>query len=266
MRFLTPKPWLLLLGLLALVACRTTTSNDTKEAPKAGIRIPEAPPPEEPAECPIGSVVCSQEYTPVLCSASAYSAKAVDGDAKIVAWGSNACTGRIALQREACRLELRPSKLGQIQCVPDASDGNCPPESVPCPGSEAPSVCTANGYAEQDLPAGKELKAWGSNACVATSNLAQVACRQNLNPKALKKIVCMDDPSAGECPLSDTPCNEKPRRVTCNARKYAGKSLAEPMEAIAESACEAKRELARQACKRSLRPSAIDEIVCVFEK
>lgn len=266
MRFSTPKPWLVLLSLVAFAACRTTNDSNTREAPKRPIRIPEAPPPDEPEECPVEAVICSQEYNPVMCSASAYSGKAVDGDAKIVAWGSNVCKGQVALQREACRLELRPSKLDSVQCVPDASDGNCPPESVACPEGDAPSVCSANAYGDQDLPAQNALKAWGSNACVATANLAQVACRQNLNPKALKKVVCMDDPSAGECPPPDTPCNEKARRVTCKARKYGGKGMTEPLEAKAESACEAKQALARQACKRSLRPSAIDEIVCVFEK
>lgn len=266
MNFRLPSPWLALLGLVVISACRTTNDSETKEAPRPAIKIPEAPPPDEPAECPVGSVACSSEYDPVMCSASAYSGKAVDGDARIVAWGTNACTGRIALEKEACRLELRPSKLGNIQCVPDASDGNCPPESVACPDGAAPSVCTAGAYGEVELPAAKALKAWGSNACVATANLAQVACRQNLNPKALKKIFCADDPSGGECPPADVPCNEKPRRVTCKARRYAGQSMTEPIEAKAESACEAKQDLARQACKRSLRPSAIDEIVCVFEK
>jgi hypothetical protein len=257
----TLKTGILIPALLNFAGCRTTTDSETKEPPRTEIRIPEAPPPDEPEECPIGAVVCSQEYDPVLCSAGTYAGQVVDQEARLVAWGTNACSGKIALQKEACRLNLRPSKLGQVQCVPDASEGNCPPESLPCPDSTAPTVCTANAYGDQNLPAEKAIKAWGSNA-----NLAQVACRQNLNPKALKKIVCTDDPSAGECPPPDKPCHEKERRVTCKARKYDGKPVKEPMEAKADSACEAKKDLARQACKRSLRPSAIDEIVCVFEK
>lgn len=258
-------PWLFLVAAFAIAGCRTTTESETREG-KQEFRIPEAPPPEEPSECPVEEVVCSQEYSPALCSASSYDGRAVDVDSRVVAWGTNGCTGALGLRKQACKQGLKPSKLGQIQCVPDASDGNCPPESIACPPGNAPSVCTAKAYGDQELPDERALKAWGSNACVATANLAQVACRQNLNPKMLKQISCGDDPSAGECPIADVPCKEKPRPVRCTARKYEGKNVAEPLESRAESACEAKQDLARQACKRSLRPSSIDEIVCVFEK
>ena len=156
--------------------------------------------------------------------------------------------------------------LFRSQCVPDASGGNCPVDTVACPQSESPSVCVAQSYADQDLPPKRAIKGWGLNACIAAVHLAEAACRLNLNPKALKKIICTDDPAGGECPPLPVSCTEKARKATCRARKYEGKVLAEPLEVTGDSGCEAKQELARQACKRSLRPSAIDEIVCEFEK
>ncbi len=258
---------LLVISLASVAACRTTTESETKEASqKKEIRIPEAPPPLTAPECPPADIVCTQEFSPVLCTTSSVGSRTLADDERILAWGNNLCFGHVALKKEACRENLVPSDLGKVECVPDGSSGNCPAESVACPPSEAPSVCTANAYGDKDWSKDQALKAWGSNACAANANLLAAACRRNLNPKALKKIVCTDDPTAGECPPPVVVCNDKPHKARCTARKYDGNILKEPIEIKDENACEAKQGLARLACKRSLKPSAIDEIVCVFEK
>jgi hypothetical protein len=183
-----------------------------------------------------------------------------------MAWGGNACSGKLKLAKEACHRHLLPGKLGQVQCVPDASAGGCPPAPTPCAASGKASVCTAREYGEQKLTGGARLRGLGPTECAAHESLLMAACRQNLNPALLKGITCSLDATAGECPPKAQPCHDPPLAATCTAKRLGGKALDQPLTAKGPSGCEAKAELARQVCALGARPSTLDDLVCVFGK
>jgi hypothetical protein len=202
----------------------------------------------------------------VLCSAGSYDGHPLTGAARFVVWANNACLGKQKLNSLACDQKLLPSHLGEVQCVPDTSGGNCPPPPVPCSAGGKPMTCAAESYGGQKLTGDLSLSAAGVNECAATAALWLAACRQNLNPKQLQGITCHPDASNGECPPSSPPCSGPNRGAHCTARRLGGRILAKPLEANGDTACEAKLELARQACRQAEKPSTLDDVTCMFDK
>jgi hypothetical protein len=141
-------------------------------------------------ECPVGNVVCTMDYSPVVCSAATYDGIMQPLSSRLMAWGSNGCSGRLKLHKEACLNHLLPSKLGSIQCVPDASNGHCPTEDVACSQDVVPSECRAASYASAVLDASQQITGRGDNECRAKADLRRQACRANLDPQQLDKISC----------------------------------------------------------------------------
>lgn len=264
-------------SVLALVAggamgCRT--NDDAAASSVDAIVEPATPRPSPPlpvvtpsaTECPVVETVCSTEYDPVFCSADGHGGMQLRRP--VMAWGTNACQGRLALAREACKAKLAPSRLERVQCVPDASNGNCPAKRGMCAAEFAPSVCAAASYGDQALNGEQAPRASGSNACVARDKLQEEACRLNLDPKKLGGITCEPDKLGGECPVEDVVCADTAtaQATTCTAARGGGIDLATSLQAKGASPCAAKLALARAACQSGLKPSGLDEIVCKSDK
>jgi hypothetical protein len=206
------------------------------------------------------------EQDPVLCTASSYRDRPLAADA-VVAWGQNPCHGRVMLAKEACRLSMRPSQLGQVQCVPDSSGGNCPPPEPACPaGDGKPTECIAATYGAQELTSAQRVEGRGAGRCLAEADLRLAACRLNLDPIALGGIACTPDPTAGECPPKDTPCGDLARKTTCEALRAGGQNLPQPLEAKGDSECAARQALARLACRGDVRPGSLQGVTCRPDK
>ena len=256
-----------LLLLFVATGCRTTGEPRVPSTGTSAAASDEtlAVTPGEP-ECPVEDVVCGQEEEAVLCSAAVYSGRLLPLSLGVRAWGSNRCTGRVALAKEACAKGLMPSKLGQVQCVPDASGGNCPPSSVACGPEVVPSVCSAARYGDQSLSEGQVLLAWGTNPCLAKESLAALACQRNLDPNLLDEVVCGSDPQNAECPPSESLCEDAPRESACEVVRMLGTLPAQLLEATGDSTCEAKQKLMRLVCMRGLKLSDIEDVVCRLGK
>ncbi len=249
--------------------CRTTAEGDEvvlKSGPPAGAPgFPAGAP--GPGECPVAASVCSDTPLTMACAAKAYDSRPLPPSRELMAWGRSPCAARLALAKAACAANLSPSLLGRVSCIPDPSDGRCPPRHPACPEALVPTVCAAKGYGAQDLSPAQQLHAFGLNQCLAELALRTAACRQNLDPKNLARVTCEFDALEGECPLPPAaPCNDPPRRAYCRALKVIGEPLPKPLAANGASVCEAKRELEALACAAGLRPSRLDAVVCEFPK
>ena len=180
--------------LLTALSCQTSNNG----TPVSGASEPAAATPApngvtgpiHASECPAKSGPCSKEFIPVMCSASVYAGLPVKAEDRLVIWGANQCLGLAKLGVEACKNTLQPSLLSQIQCVPDASGGHCPPPQAACPTSVKPVTCTAQNYGKEHLSPSQRMTVAGSNECVARTRLKVEACRANLDPFMLRKIFC----------------------------------------------------------------------------
>ncbi len=166
-------------------------ASDTVKGSEVDTAQIEQPTKVEPnTECPPTDTVCPMNWAPVMCTVNTPDEKQQSGTVRLVAWGSNNCVGRLKLSKDACARNLRPSKLGRIQCVPDASGGHCPITEVDCKGGGKSSTCSAGSYGGHPLTEEQRLTAEAANECLARSELQMVACRQNLDPTQLGDISC----------------------------------------------------------------------------
>jgi hypothetical protein len=153
-------------------------------------------------ECPIRNTVCTMDYSPMVCSSPSYEGKKGNAARQLIAWGANACEAKLNLQRTVCALQLLPSKLGAIQCVPDASGGHCPPKGVTCAAGGRPTDCIADTYGVQHLDADLVIKASGGNECEARANVAKEACHRNLDPEKFAEARCTAVVEKVQAPLA----------------------------------------------------------------
>lgn len=214
------------------------------------------------AECPAPEVACGQELDPVLCSAGTYAGVALPRTKKLHVWAPSACLGRRALAQEACAANLLPSQLGLVQCVPDASNGECPPNSDKCLEGKGSFACIAHRYAAEAFSPDQLLRGEGTSECKARLALAFAACRENLKPSQLSEITCEKDLLTSECKDLPEPCSGPLYPSICAAGSLEGHNLPTPLEAQAESFCAAKAQLARLACAAQGRPSTLDNVTC----
>lgn len=189
-------------------ACVTSAPPKRKAAPKAAQLPPPIPnPAHKPLlqkECPVQALACTSVHDPVVCTATHYGDQTLPAGLQVMAWGDNPCKGQLALARDACTKALAPSLLTHAQCVPDPSNGQCPPRATACPSEVKPTVCTAKGYGGSNLPAGQVLKASGTNACTAELALKHLACQKNLDPTALGQVDCTREPDGDAAKLRAT--------------------------------------------------------------
>ena len=180
--------------LLTVLSCQTSNNGtpalDSSETAAATAAPKGVTGPIHISECPAKNGSCTKELIPVMCSASVYAGQSVKHEDRLVVWGSNQCIGLAKLGVEACKNALQPSLLSQMQCVPDASGGHCPPPQAACPNTVKPVTCTAQTYRNEALSASQRMTVAGSNECLARARLKVDACRANLDPFMLKKIFC----------------------------------------------------------------------------
>lgn len=239
------------------MSCQTVpadvTPNIVESAPAAVDK--------KPSECPVADAVCTEEFNPSVCTAPAHESKAKDHEA-LRTWGQNPCIGKAKMAKLACARGLEPSALGPIECVPDPSGGRCPPTPSVCIQVFIPSLCTVDSYNGQALTSDQKLRARGSNACVSTNKLHQLACELNLNPEYLENITCVTDKTGGECPVKSHGCGAGGEETVCQVKKYAGAELTQPLASKGKNPCVAKWELTRLACKMNMKPSQLEDVVC----
>ena len=190
------KSWVLALLFPYLSLSCQTGGNGTDSAPALSSTSPDSATPAvtmgpvPPEECPGKVPICTKEFSPVICTFSVYAGRPLKASERLVTWGSNSCVGLERLYQEACKNLMQPRLIGQMQCVPDASGGHCPPPQAKCASAVKPSVCTAHAYGREGLSPEQKMSATDANECLARARLKMEACRANLDPSQLAKISC----------------------------------------------------------------------------
>ena len=180
-------------SLLIAAACTTPAVvpvRATVAPPVAKATVPAVADVPSVVECPIRNTVCTMDYNPMVCSAVTYAGRSQPVAEQSIAWGPNGCAAKLNLHRQICAAGLLPSKLGEVQCVPDASNGHCPPAGAVCQGPGQPTSCRAEAYGSQHLNPDLAVKAAGASECEAKTKLNKEACRRNLDPERLTAITC----------------------------------------------------------------------------
>lgn len=192
------REWWLVIGLWLASGCQTT---ENAPSPDTGVAIaPQGPEtdlgpgalygPISPLECPAKAMVCTREEDPSLCSATLPESKEGTGSERLIVWARNGCLGINKLRLDACGRAVPPSRLIKVQCVPDASRGHCPTPKPVCRGVSRATRCRAEKYARQGLTPEQWPRGEGISDCMARFELKMDACRNNLDPHLLSKIVC----------------------------------------------------------------------------
>ena len=150
------------------------------------------PDPSE-GECPVKIKKCETTRNFSVCYAKTYGGRDINIDKIPIFWGKNKCHAFNKLMVYACQQNLRPSKMSDIQCDPDHTDGECT-NLTPCDlGLKQPHVCTVKTYGNVKFK--NPWIARGSSLCTAKRKLWSRACRfanntNLLKPSLLGKIVC----------------------------------------------------------------------------
>ncbi len=176
-----------------------------------------------------------------------------------MAWGENDCLGLENLNQVVCRLQLKPSDLDGVQCIPDGSNGACHLEKPKCPKDDKVYVCATDTYNQQKLQKSQILKAWGYGACEARWELGVRACQANLNPKLVGKVSCEQDLVTSECIKGIESCFDKIATTTCRG---VLKKSEQAVEATSDSECAAKAVLSLQSCVLGESPASLNDVVC----
>ncbi len=66
--------------------------------------------------CPGAQAVCKESVKPSVCTATSYAGQTLTEDQKITGRAKNECLARAALRMTACRANLDPDALGDIEC------------------------------------------------------------------------------------------------------------------------------------------------------
>ena len=133
---------------------------------------------------------------PLTCPSSDYpnhtmcSSQKLPTTATLHGWGTTPCLARKNLLEKACSLFSSIDPLGNISCIPDPSQGECPPIEIKCQKQGPPTFCTAHGYNGETIPQWLRPKAWGTSECEARHRLTQIACQENLRPSLLSQMTC----------------------------------------------------------------------------
>lgn len=143
--------------------------------------------------------------------------------------------------------------------------------SDPAPKCDAPDLnfkmlCSADLYDGKTLLKTKVLQGWGQGSCAAREALRKATCDSGKKFELVANIVCVNDPSSGECPVADQACITLLQPVMCAAKAYDGRTLSDEQafRAWGSNSCVAQQNLKLLACKLGLRPSlmAAGDIQC----
>lgn len=255
-----------------LSGCRLFSGGDARV-------LSEVPAPEEPVresrqddetalvrECTPINPICAGSDSPVFCQVRSYKNRVLHFRDQISVHGSSACAAGTEITKIACQSRLVPSHLGTMQCVPDGSAGNCPDTPVECDSLTDFTICFADKYGLQDVKRSPGLYSRGTNECDAKNNLKEVACKNNLNPDQLTVVTCGVDETKGECLNLEHICRDDRKKAFCRVTLSKGAHPDMDIRGEGDSRCEAMMAIHREACSRHIKPSALDEIVCFYEK
>lgn len=154
-----------------------------------------------------------------------------------------------------------------IEKKPESSvqDNGCPPKDDKCPASESWfALCTASRFNGKRLVQDHVLQGFGQGPCRARSALKNEACRQGKSPSLMGDVVCVPDPSGGQCPPKDVACPETQEPQACSAGQYDGQKLLWELipKAYGRNGCEAMANLKKLACQKNLQPSKLQDVHC----
>ncbi len=182
-------------------------------------------------------------------------------------WANSPCLGAQYIYDETCRLGITPLNVGDIKCIPDPSQGECPYSPKFCTYEFKPSRCRATYYGETALPKKFQLVGGGANPCTAQQELMDLACKEGLIPSKLGGIKCEEDFTAGECPPNFSCSTKEFLRAECEVSSFGKQKLIPQWVAKASSECEARYRLKVRACRfanasNKLKPSLLGDIKC----
>jgi len=179
---------LIFLFLFLLMGCRTVDPNmsaHTNNVTKGGEGVGKLS-----ETCPLQPTACIEIYSPSTCEVDTYLKDGEVSNLPLKTWDDNHCFARQALLQKACDRSLELRLLGEIRCVPDPSEGNCPYKATACKTSGEKFACESRQYGSQFLHGENILIAQGSGECQAMNALKNIACMKNLNPDLVSQITC----------------------------------------------------------------------------
>lgn len=136
----------------------------------------------------ISCATSTDVFAPHLCSVAF-----VGSDIQQVR-GDNYCAVIHELNEKFCKTDLvRDDTRFKVDCAPDATQGECPPEATLCElgNNEGPAkTCVIDTYEGNELPENYHLKIVGADACFIKSSLYKQACAINLRPSLLGEPRC----------------------------------------------------------------------------
>ena len=271
------------------MGCRLFSSNESgsqvDEIPKMSVTAAETSPPVVPVrdwrrddemalnrECPPIAGICAKAESAVFCQVRSYKNRVLHFHDQLSVHADSACAARIEIYKNACQARMVPSELGIMQCVPDGSSGNCPELEEQCASEQDTAtevtytICFADKYGNQTVKRSPGLFGRGTNECGARANLRANTCKNNLNPELLTEVSCVVDETAGECLNLKHICRDERKKTFCRVTLSKGSVPEMDFRGEGESRCEAMMAIHREACSRHVKPSALDQIVCYFEK
>lgn len=145
-------------------------------------------------ECPLEASFCTFQYQPSICRIETYDGKSLSWDAMPTAWASNPCQGKIKLKEKLCFNGLVPSKIGVMECRPDASKNKCPPQNTCNPDLNDPLTCSVDSFNSKPLE--QKWTVFAKSKCEARYQLELLACKFDQGAseepsKLLGKLVCL---------------------------------------------------------------------------
>ncbi|MBF0440715.1 MAG: hypothetical protein HQK54_02310 [Oligoflexales bacterium] len=91
-------------------------------------------------------------------------------------WGKNRCEALKNLKVNACRNNLIPGKMWNIECEDDHTDNECPFISMNCPleFTSIPHICKVTKIDGKEI--GEPVMAYGSSLCEAKMTISEIIC------------------------------------------------------------------------------------------
>ena len=94
----------------------------------------------------------------------------------------------------------------------------------------------------------------------------RATCKINLDPNLLTEISCIDDVTDGECLNLKHLCSDERKKTSCRVTLAGGNLPLQDIRGEGDSRCEAMMAVHREARGLQVKPSVLDEVVCVFDK
>jgi hypothetical protein len=213
--------------------------------------------------CPPEPRPCTEEWNPTRCLSESAGEELLVLRGRIIAFGDNLCLAREKLRVSACNAGLKPGHLGNISCVPDASQARCGGPAEDCKDAPGlPTVCRLTRYNNQDLTPTSLVAGFGKNECEARADLTRELCAANLDPMHINNVTCEADQTGGECPPSTLRCPQTVSPSRCRVTLASASSKNLELSSWGRNLCEAQAKLRGEACKHNRKPSVLPPVTC----